>query len=716
MSKMVKTVNLATIIPTITPYGNNQDDTPQINSNQKTYGSVNLSTGTFYINSEITPASGASASALNYLRGAPNGGTVLQLGNSGNGDINCKDVSNIELGYFTMQGMPLNQGIVITASTGARSNFYLHDINFNNILTNTAFTAWANGQTLSNMLFERVQVNTCDYNGFDLRGNGTIQNTIFYRCSTYDCGVNGQEIWTVGFCGADDSVTINGLYYIACNANGAWESDWHFEGDCKRNGVVFVDCNAEYAGLKPAGTNNKDGTTGPQYGSGFLFGSFTSGRDDLVASNLTATGDHNSIADVWTPQGAKSFLNGAAYNTVFGRSVTSVTRITQGGCLGIDILNSSGTHDLILYANSTVSTQIAGFNLTLSDGKIYPIPGFTDVSQPILGITGTSGGTTYTVTTSVSPSGSGTVAVSPAGPYTSGETATFTATPASGYSFVNFVINGTTYTTNPCSVAITQNTTVVANFQSSGGGSNGSIGYEATGSTNSGAVKNNPFMISAGFAGVSEATIKSMSALVSNSDTVAHNISLAIYTLSGSTYTLVGQTGSISVPAGAAKGWITGNLLTPLAINSSTLYYLACNFDNSLIALWCDSVPGVNIDVISQTFGTWPATFTSPADDWSNYELGIVANYTTGSGFTHGTSHTASFSNSGVNPTGKACTVTVVIGTSSASYNFTSTGGALNFSIPITMPAAGTYPVYIDLYMEGILIESVTDPNQVTVV
>ena len=706
----------ATIIPTLTPLGKNQDDTPQINSNQKTYGSVNLSTGTFYINSEITPASGASASALNYLRGAPNGGTVLQLGNSGNGDINCKDVSNIELGYFTMQGMPLNQGVVITASTGARSNFYLHDINFANILTNTAFTAWANGQTLSNMLFERVQVNTCDYNGFDLRGNGTIINTIFYRCSTYDCGVNGQEIWTVGFCGADDSVTVNGLYYIACNANGAWESDWHFEGVCKRNGVVFVDCNAEYAGLKPAGTNNKDGTTGPQYGSGFLFGSFTSGRDDLVASNLTATGDHNSIADVWTPQGAKSFLNGAAYNTVFGRSVTSVTRITQGGCLGIDILNSSGTHDLILYANSTVSTQIAGFNLTLSDGKIYPIPGFTDVSQPILGITGTSGGTTYTVTTSVSPSGSGTVAVSPGGPYTSGETATFTATPASGYSFVNFVINGTTYTTNPCSVAITQNTTVVANFQSSGG-TVGSFGYAGAGTFGStGFDVNNFFIFEPGYAGANGTGV-SMSALVSNSDTVAHNIQMAIYTLSGTTFTLVAKTGSISVPAGAAKGWVTGNLTTQPALLASQTYYLAIAADNTNVKFYVDSVSPEIQYVVGQTWGTWPATFATSAlvQNW-NVEMPITVNYTTGSSFTHGTTHTIAFSNSGVNPSGKACTMTVVIGTASASYNFTSTGALINFSIPIVMPAAGTYTLYIDLYMEGVLIDTYTSPNQIVVI
>jgi hypothetical protein len=60
--------------------------------------------------------------------------------------------------------------------------------------------------------------------------------------------------------------------------------------------------------------------------------------------------------------------------------------------------------------------------------------------------------------------------------------------------------------------------------------------------------------------------------------------------------------------------------------------------------------------------------------------------------------------------------VTVVVGSASASVSFTSTGTTQNFSVVITMPAAGTYPVYIYFYMEGVLIKSVTDPNQMTVV
>jgi hypothetical protein len=85
------------------------------------------------------------------------------------------------------------------------------------------------------------------------------------------------------------------------------------------------------------------------------------------------------------------------------------------------------------------------------------------------------------------------------------------------------------------------------------------------------------------------------------------------------------------------------------------------------------------------------------------------------SGFTHGTTHTASLSITD-SLAGKPCQVQLQIGTSlSNKVSFTS-GSNVPVSIPITMPAAGTYPVYIDVYMEGVLIQTGTDPNQVTVV
>lgn len=68
------------------------------------------------------------------------------------------------------------------------------------------------------------------------------------------------------------------------------------------------------------------------------------------------------------------------------------------------------------------------------------------------------------VTTSVSPSGSGTV--SGGGSYASGDSVTLSATPNNGFTFVNFDVGGTTYTANPLTITVSADTTVVANFRS----------------------------------------------------------------------------------------------------------------------------------------------------------------------------------------------------------------------------------------------------------
>jgi len=712
------------ISPTLNPSGSN--DVAQISNALNTYQTVNLSTGHWLIYGEPVFKSG------NTLLGA-GPGTLLDFGPNYVGDLHTKDVSNIELGNFNIQGTPWYQGILIEASAQDISGFYIHDISANS-LNGTCFTlnTGYGSKSISDVRFSRVNANTPSYMGFSHRGSGTLNNVRYYRCTTLNCGTQDTAVygiplasipvWSVNFDGADDTLTVNGLYYIDCSANGAWESDWHFEGVATKKGVVFLDCNAQYAGLKPSTFDNLDGSKGVIYGAGFLFGNFTSGRDDLVANNLTATGGHNLIADVWdVNSNTKLFLSGSAYNKVFGRNAT-VTRVTgYGNCVGIDIYNTvAKTHDLILYSSD--QTLVNGPTITLSDGKLVTISTFNDfVVLP--GIVGSSGGTTYTASASVSPSASGTVSLSPAGPYNSGTTVTVNATPASGYAFLNMVINGTTYTSNNYSFAITQNTTIVVNFQSTGGGGSGSIGYNATGAVNSGMTKNNFFLNIPGFVGVAGATVNSMSALLSNTDTVAHNFSLAIYTLSGSTYTKVAETASTSIAAGVTKTLMQVNLLTPLVINASTTYYLAFNTDNSLVVLWCDAISGFNIYVAGNTFGTWPATFTAPGDDWNNHELGILANYTTGSGgFVHGTPKTANFKIT-IAPANQSCQLELWLGPNSSTKSasgglstaFNSTGAQQQVTSTLTLPAVGTYNVYVDIYLSGIKVTTFVGLSTVTI-
>jgi uncharacterized repeat protein (TIGR02543 family) len=80
---------------------------------------------------------------------------------------------------------------------------------------------------------------------------------------------------------------------------------------------------------------------------------------------------------------------------------------------------------------------------------------------------GGGGGTTYTLTVNVSPTGGGTVTKNPnKTSYTANEQVTLTATPASGYAFVNWT-EGTTVLGTDATLSITMNSnrTITANFQ-----------------------------------------------------------------------------------------------------------------------------------------------------------------------------------------------------------------------------------------------------------
>jgi uncharacterized repeat protein (TIGR02543 family) len=87
---------------------------------------------------------------------------------------------------------------------------------------------------------------------------------------------------------------------------------------------------------------------------------------------------------------------------------------------------------------------------------------------------------TYTLTTGVYPASSGSVSRSPAGggsgglSHAAGSTVTLTATPASGYTFVNWTGDGVANATNATTtVSMTANRTVTANFQQQGGNGGG---------------------------------------------------------------------------------------------------------------------------------------------------------------------------------------------------------------------------------------------------
>ena len=100
---------------------------------------------------------------------------------------------------------------------------------------------------------------------------------------------------------------------------------------------------------------------------------------------------------------------------------------------------------------------------------------------------------------------------------------------------------------------------------------------------------------------------------------------------------------------------------------------------------------------------------------WATYIAGITGSVPPPTGFTHGTSHTASFSVT-VTTSGKACQVEIwltpdgeIKSATTGLTAFTSTGVAQNMALPVTMPAAGTYQVNKDIYMNGVLIDFTQD-------
>lgn len=114
---------------------------------------------------------------------------------------------------------------------------------------------------------------------------------------------------------------------------------------------------------------------------------------------------------------------------------------------------SSSTEFTVIYNPIVVGSHSAVINISNND---------TDENPYIINLKGNSA-VMYLISTSVNPANSGTITGS--GYYEQGQTVTLTATPETGYSFVNWTENGTEVTTNAIYGFIaTADRTLVANF------------------------------------------------------------------------------------------------------------------------------------------------------------------------------------------------------------------------------------------------------------
>jgi hypothetical protein len=304
--------------------------------------------------------------------------TILNIGGIylGNGWMNT---GNVELGGFNMTGItqqPPYSSVFVGVSSNA-SNLYIHDI-YTDQQQGGHFDLYINGAfILSNIVFSRCISESAYRMGFCISGekaNPIIQDVTYYRCKQHNAGITNYAVpWMAGFdiaeFGTDQPTsTSRRITVIKCESDGAFESTFHHEYATIKKDIVYLDCAATKAGLKPDNFQNDNGTVGPQYGAGFLM-TFKP-TDDFIANGLT--GGNNKLGDmrVLEPTGWINYT--PPVDMVWGSNKT-VTRINQGNCIGIEVIDNDNI-DLYLYSSNELPvTQ----QITLSNGSKLRVQ-FTD--------------------------------------------------------------------------------------------------------------------------------------------------------------------------------------------------------------------------------------------------------------------------------------------------------------------------------------------------
>jgi len=197
-------------------------------------------------------------------------------------------------------------------------------------------------------------------------------------------------------------------------------------------------------------------------------GNYTYGQN----CTLTATANVGFSFDHWTKNGS-TISGGATINFAVTANATyvayfnaqSYTITTQSNPTNGGTVNGGGNYTYGQNCSLT-ATANAGFSFDHWTKNGSTISGGATINFAV-----TANATyvayfnaqSYTITTQSSPTNGG--SVSGGGTYNYGQSCTLTATPATGYAFVNWTRNGTQVSTqNPYTFTVTGNRTLVANF------------------------------------------------------------------------------------------------------------------------------------------------------------------------------------------------------------------------------------------------------------
>jgi uncharacterized repeat protein (TIGR02543 family) len=288
-----------------------------------------------------------------------------------------------------------------------------------------------------------------------------------YQINTTSSPLSGGSVTGAGSYTHGTSVTLaatpsSGYSFVNWTEGGtqvSGNSSYTFTAESDRNLVANFSQNTytvTTASNPPAG-----GTT--DGGGNFLYGATATVTATPAAGyqflNWTLSGTEVSTSSSYTFTVTSNRILVANFSTLTYNVTTSSNPITGGNTTGAGTFNSGSS----VTVTATPSSGFQFVNWSESGTAVSTSQSYTFNITSNRTLVANFSLVSYSVSTSSLPAGGGTT--TGGGSYNYGESATVTATPSTGYRFVNWTAGGTAVSTNASyTFTVTANRTLVANF------------------------------------------------------------------------------------------------------------------------------------------------------------------------------------------------------------------------------------------------------------
>ena len=345
------------------------------------------------------------------------------------------------------------QSCTVTATANANYTFNNWTENGTVVSSNATytFTVNSNHTLVANFTYVpqnfNVSVSANPTNGGSVTGGGTYTEgqscTVTATPNAHYTFNNWTENGTVVSTSASYTFTVNENHTLVANFTYV-----------PQNFTVSVSANPTNGGSVTGGGTYTEGqscTVTATPNAHYTFNNWTENGTVVSTSasyTFTVNENHTLVANfTYVPQ---NFTVSVSANPTNGGSVTGGGTYTEGQSCTVTATANANYTFTNWTENGTVVSTSASYTFTVNENHTL-VANFTYVPP------------TYTVTVSANPTNGGTV--SGGGTYTEGQSCTVTATPNSGYSFVNWTENGSFVSSNASyTFTVNGNRNLVAHF------------------------------------------------------------------------------------------------------------------------------------------------------------------------------------------------------------------------------------------------------------